>query len=69
MPAALAQLVGIGITSPVSTHELATSLGFADRAHLTREFRAVIGETPRRYALAARHAAAKSPVHFAVPSP
>ena len=34
--------------------ELAASLGFSDQAHLSREFRAVIGETPRRYALAAR---------------
>jgi AraC-like DNA-binding protein len=33
--------------------DLAASLGFADQAHLTREFRAVIGETPRRYAAAA----------------
>jgi AraC-like DNA-binding protein len=33
--------------------DLAASLGFSDQAHLTREFRAVIGETPRRYALAA----------------
>ncbi|RXZ72282.1 AraC family transcriptional regulator [Agromyces albus] len=33
--------------------DLAASLGFVDQAHLTREFRAVIGETPRRYAEAA----------------
>ena len=39
--------------------DLAADLGFADQAHLTREFRAVIGETPRRYALAA--AAARHP--------
>lgn len=37
--------------------ELAAELGFADQAHFTREFRAVIGETPRRYAAAARAAA------------
>ena len=36
-----------------SLADLAAELGFADQAHLTREFRAVIGETPRRYALAA----------------
>ena len=36
--------------------DLAASLGFADQAHLSREFRAVIGETPRRYAHAARAA-------------
>jgi len=36
--------------------DLAASLGFADQAHLTREFRAVIGETPRRYAEVARAA-------------
>lgn len=35
---------------PPSLADLAASLGFADQAHLTREFRAVIGETPRRYA-------------------
>jgi AraC-like DNA-binding protein len=39
-----------------SLADLAASLGFADQAHLTREFRAVIGETPRRYASAARAA-------------
>lgn len=36
--------------------DLAASVGFADQAHLSREFRAVIGETPRRYAHAARAA-------------
>jgi len=39
--------------TPPSLADLAAELGFADQAHLTREFRAVIGETPRRYALAA----------------
>ncbi|WP_051298451.1 helix-turn-helix domain-containing protein [Arthrobacter castelli] len=28
---------------------LASRLGFADQAHLTREFRTVVGFTPRRY--------------------
>ena len=28
---------------------LAAELGFADQAHLTREFRAVLGTTPRGY--------------------
>jgi AraC-like DNA-binding protein len=55
--------------APPPLAELAASLGFTDQAHLTREFRAVIGETPRRYALAARQAAAESPLHFPVPSP
>lgn len=55
--------------APPPLAELAASLGFTDQAHLTREFRAVIGETPRRYALAARRAAAESPLHFLVPSP
>jgi AraC-like DNA-binding protein len=55
--------------APPPLAELAASLGFTDQAHLTREFRAVIGETPRRYALAARPAAAESPLHFPVPSP
>jgi AraC-like DNA-binding protein len=44
--------------APPSLAELAASLGFTDQAHLTREFRAVIGETPRRYALAARASSA-----------
>lgn len=39
--------------APPPLAELAASLGFSDQAHLTREFRAVIGETPRRYASAA----------------
>jgi AraC-like DNA-binding protein len=39
---------------PPALTDLAASLGFADQAHLSREFRAVIGETPRRYALAAQ---------------
>ncbi len=39
--------------APPPLAELAASLGFSDQAHLPREFRAVIGETPRRYALAA----------------
>ena len=43
-----------------SLADLAAELGFADQAHLTREFRAVIGETPRRYALAAATAAASA---------
>jgi AraC-like DNA-binding protein len=38
---------------PPSLAELATDLGFSDQAHFTRQFRAVIGETPRRYARAA----------------
>ena len=42
--------------TPPPLAELAASLGFTDQAHLTREFRAVIGETPRRYARAARQA-------------
>ncbi len=44
--------------TPPSLAGLAAELGFADQAHLTREFRAVIGETPRRYALAAAAVAA-----------
>lgn len=39
---------------PPGLADLAVSLGFTDQAHLTREFRAVIGETPRRYALTAQ---------------
>ena len=50
MQEAAASLAG---PAPPPLAELAASLGFSDQAHLTREFRAVIGETPRRYALAA----------------
>ena len=39
--------------TPPPLAELAASLGFSDQAHLSREFRTVIGEAPRRYALAA----------------
>lgn len=45
-------------SDPPPLAELASSLGFADQAHLGREFRAVIGETPRRYA---RRAGARGP--------
>jgi AraC-like DNA-binding protein len=33
---------------------VAAELGYADQAHLTRDFRAVIGETPRAYSISAR---------------
>ncbi|GAB3246619.1 helix-turn-helix domain-containing protein [Arthrobacter pigmenti] len=33
----------------IDLRELALELGFADQAHLTREFRTVLGFTPRRY--------------------
>lgn len=33
----------------IDLRELALELGFADQAHLTREFRTVLGCTPRRY--------------------
>ncbi|MCD5347961.1 AraC family transcriptional regulator [Agromyces sp. S2-1-8] len=39
---------------PPSLADLAAELGFVDQAHFTREFRTVIGETPRRYAAAAQ---------------
>ncbi|MET4157225.1 helix-turn-helix domain-containing protein [Agromyces sp. PvR057] len=41
--------------------DLAASLGFADQAHFSRQFRAVIGETPRRYALAALSQGGRAP--------
>ncbi len=35
---------------PVSWAEIAADLGYADQAHLTRDFRAAIGQTPTAYA-------------------
>jgi AraC-like DNA-binding protein len=35
---------------PVSWAEIAADLGYADQAHLTRDFRAAIGQTPAAYA-------------------
>jgi AraC-like DNA-binding protein len=37
---------------PVSWAEIAAVLGYADQAHLTRDFRAAIGQTPAAYASA-----------------
>lgn len=43
----------LAASDPPPLAELAAELGFADQAHFSRQFRAVIGETPRRYARAA----------------
>ncbi len=37
---------------PVSWAEVAADLGYADQAHLTRDFRSAIGQTPAAYAAA-----------------
>ena len=39
---------------PVAWAELARELGFSDQAHLVREFRAALGQTPAAYARARR---------------
>ena len=46
----------LAASDPPPLAELAAELGFADQAHFSREFRTVIGETPRRYARAAASA-------------
>ncbi len=43
-----AEAVGNG--EPVSWAEVAVGLGYADQAHLTRDFRAATGQTPAAYA-------------------
>jgi len=50
----------LAAAEPPSLAELAADLGFSDQAHFSRQFRAVIGETPRKYARAAAAAMAAS---------
>ncbi|WP_235480767.1 AraC family transcriptional regulator [Agromyces sp. Leaf222] len=50
----------LAASDPPQLAELAAELGFADQAHFSRQFRAVIGETPRRYARAAASVAVGS---------
>ncbi len=40
----------LGAAEPVDLAALAADLGYADQAHLTRDFRSVTGVTPARYA-------------------
>ena len=45
----------------VSWAEVAASLGYSDQAHLTRDFRAAIGQTPAAYAQAQRDRPPRDP--------
>ena len=45
---------GIGVVDPPSLSELAAQLGWYDQAHFTREFTALVGLPPARYAARAR---------------
>lgn len=47
--------------SPASWGDLAAELGYADRAHLSREFSAAIGLSPTRYAASVTALSPSSP--------
>jgi AraC-like DNA-binding protein len=51
--ARLHEAAGRAASGPVDWAALAAELGYADQAHLVRDFRRVVGEPPARYARAA----------------
>jgi AraC-like DNA-binding protein len=51
--ARLHEAAGRAAAGPVDWAGLATELGYADQAHLVRDFTRVVGEPPARYARAA----------------
>ena len=48
-PSAVSAAGTVRLGQPAVAREVAHRLGYADHAHLTREFRAVLGITPSRY--------------------
>jgi AraC-like DNA-binding protein len=66
--ARLHEAAGRAAGERVDWARLATELGYADQAHLVRDFTRVVGQPPARYARAAA-APARGPVPAAGPRP